>query len=94
MVAGKHCLEYVRLWKQGRAPKAGELVFLSPSFGPKAVPMELRLNSRFMMVVGEFAARYADVYGPEDDFPEWVGTAPGAELYIPGWTDYVIGGGR
>ena len=36
------------------------------------------------MVLGEFASRYADVYG-KPPFPDWVATVDGAELYIPGW---------
>ena len=52
-----------------------------------------RYRDRVGVLLGEFAARYVDVYG-EGPHPKWVTVVKGAELYIPDWTHYVIGGDR
>ena len=75
------------------APSARELAFVSPPFAPKDVPQALVNRSGVGMLLGEFAARYVDVYG-EGPHPNWVTLVKGAELYISDWTDYVIGRGR
>jgi len=65
-----------------------EILFISPPFPPEAVPELLRANARVKIVIGEFAAAYFKSYiNP----PDWVTVVPGAELYIPGWTGFVIG---
>ena len=84
VVAGSRCRDYLELRRKGRAPRARKLVFLSPPFGPSEVPPELIARGGFLMVLGEFASRYADVYG-KPPFPDWIATVDGAELYIPGW---------
>ena len=61
--------------------------------GAVGVPVFSRFQAGVGVLLGEFAARYVDVYG-EGPHPKWVTMVKGAELYIPGWTDYVIGGGR
>ena len=89
VIAGKLCRDYIKAWVKGEAPRAEELVFISPGFGLKEVPPRLMTSCRFQMVVGEFAARYVDVYGelePSDN----VALAPGAEVYIPGWMSLAI----
>lgn len=93
VLPGRQGERYLALFRQGHAPSAGEIVFLSPPFGPKDFPKELFAVTRVGMLLGEFAARYVDVYG-EGPHPEWVTVVKGAELYIPNWTDYVIGGGK
>lgn len=91
VLAGRTCREYVELFKQGKAPRAREIIFISPPFGVKDVPFDLHTTCAFRMLIGEFAQRYVDVYG--DDFsPAWMITAPGAELYVPGWVGYVLAG--
>ena len=88
-VAGNLCREYVKLWNAGAAPAADELVFLSPGMPLEAVPESLRKSCRFVMVVGEFAARYASVYGHLDASDEVVLTE-GAEVYLPGWVGLIL----
>lgn len=90
VVAGRKCEDYLALWSRGKAPQAEELVFISPPFALSDVPLPLRQACRFMMVLGEFAARYVDVYGPMQDSAE-IGIATGAEVYIPGWVDFALG---
>ena len=91
VVAGARCRDYLDLLAKGNAPKASELVFISPPFGPRAVPEELTRRCQFRLVIGEFAARYVDVYG-ERPYPNWVIVVTGAELYVPSWLDCVFGG--
>ena len=93
VLPGRQGERYLALRRQGRAPSAGEIVFLSPSFGPKDLPAELFAVTRVGVLLGEFAARYVDVYG-EGPHPKWVTIVKGAELYMPNWTDYAIGGGK
>ena len=89
-VAGRHCGEYLKLWEKGKAPKAAELIFLSPAMPLDAVPESLRRSCRFAMVVGEFAARYEDVYGHLDASDRGVLVTEGAEAYLPGWVGLVL----
>ena len=93
VLAGRQGECYLDLLRRGQAPQAREVVFLSPTFGPSAVPAELFARSMVAMLLGEFAARYVDVYG-EGPHPKWVTLVKGAELFIPNWTDYVVGEGK
>ena len=88
-VAGGLCREYIKLWKAGDAPKASELIFLSPGMSLDAVPLRLRRSCKFAMVVGEFAARYATVYGQLETADEAILTE-GAETYLPGWVGLIL----
>lgn len=88
-VAGNLCREYVKLWKEGAAPKAEELIFLSPGMPLGDVPEALRKSCKFAFVVGEFAARYENVYGSLDASDEVV-QIEGAEVYLPGWVGFVV----
>lgn len=88
-VSGRLCREYVKLWKSGKAPVADELIFLSPCMPLNAVPERLRRSCRFAMVVGEFAARYEDVYGHLDGL-DGVVVIEGAEVYLPGWVGLIL----
>ena len=91
VIAGDRCRDYLELLAKGRAPKADELVFVSPPFGPRSVPEELPRRCQFRLVIGEFAARYVDVYG-ERPYPDWTIVVKGAELYIPDWLQCAFGG--
>ena len=84
---------FLELYRKGRAPAAREIAFVSPPFAPKSIPQTLFASSGVGVLLGEFAARYVDVYG-EGPHPKWVTMVKGAELYIPDWPHYVIGGGR
>ena len=88
-VAGSLCREYVKLWEKGEAPKAGELIFLSPGMPLSAVPESLRRSCKFALVVGEFAARYEDVYGHLDG-ADGVIVTEGSEVYLPGWVGLIL----
>ena len=88
-VAGKFCREYIKLWKAGKAPVADELIFLSPCMPIDAIPERLRGSCRFAMVVGEFAVRYAEVYGLLDG-RDGVVVIKGAEAYLPGWVGLIL----
>ena len=93
-VAGKLCHEYVRLWKAGDAPKVDELIFLSPGMPFDAVPESLRRSCKFAFIVGEFAARYKDVYGQlfasNGNARDGVVVTEGAEVYQPGWVGLIL----
>lgn len=88
-VAGRLCREYINKWRKGRAPIADELIFLSPGMPFSDVPYELRKRCRFAMVVGEFAARYAEVYGKLDT-SNGVLLTEGSEVYLPGWVGLIL----
>lgn len=88
-VVGNLCREYVELWKEGSAPKAEELIFLSPGMPLGDVPENLRKSCKFAFVVGEFAARYENVYGSLDASDEVV-QIEGAEVYLPGWVGLIL----
>ena len=92
VLAGGQCHNYLELFKVGKAPSARQVVFISPPFGPRSVPAALLERGQVAMLLGEFAARYVDVYG-EGRHPKWVTLVKGAELYVPDWTRYVIGDG-
>ena len=93
-VAGGLCREYVKRWAAGTAPKVDELIFISPGMPLDAVPESLRRSCKFTFVVGEFAARYKDVYGnlfASDGTPrEGVWVTEGAEVYQPGWVGLIL----
>ena len=89
LVAGDLALEYLELWRKKRAPRAKDLVFISPPFAPDKVPADLRKSCNFLFVAGEFAFRYKDIYGEVPDV-DWIGTVPGAERYIPGWVSLAV----
>lgn len=93
VLAGRQGKNYLTLLNHEMAPFASEVAFVSPPFAPKDVPKALVDRSQVGMLLGEFAARYVDVYG-EGPHPAWVTMVKGAELYIPDWPGYVIGGGR
>lgn len=81
------------LKKISSSPKAREhlpsaVVFVSPPFPPEAVPPALRAASDVVFLVGEFAARYGDVYAaPRED----VVLVPGMEVYIENWLGLSLG---
>ena len=89
VVAGDKCTEYLEAWKAGKAPMAKSVRFISPPFGPSAVPVEFLSTVPFTMVVGEFALRFQKTYG-QGPLPDWVVVVPGAERYIPGWVSLVV----
>lgn len=93
VLAGRSGSDYLAALAAGMAPKARELVFLSPPFGPDRVPQDLLANGGVRMLIGELAARYVDVYG-EGPYPSWVTLVKGAELYLPNWPAYVFGNRR
>ena len=55
------------------------------------VPVQLRKSCRFRMVVGEFAARYVNNYGPLPVSSDEVVVSKGAEVYLPNWIGYTLG---
>lgn len=93
VLAGRQGKNYLTLFERGMAPSAREVAFVSPPFAPKDIPNSLASSSNVGILLGEFAARYVDVYG-EGPHPSWVTLVKGAELYIPDWPEYVIGRGR
>ena len=93
VLPGRQGERFLELYRQGRAPVAREIAFVSPPFAPKSIPQTLFASAGVGVLLGEFAARYVDVYG-EGPHPKWVTVVKGAELYIPDWTHYVIGGDR
>ena len=64
------------------------VVFVSPPFPPEAVPPALRNAAEVVFVVGEFAARYGDVYATPK---EGVVVVPGMEVYIENWLGISLG---
>lgn len=91
VLAGRQGANYLELLRHDMAMSARETVFISPPFGPKTVPESLFRRTNVALLLGEFAVRYVDVYG-EGPYPSWVTLVKGAELYIPNWANYVIGG--
>ena len=90
-IASGRCREYIDLWRRGKAPKADDLIFLSPAMPLEDVPVQLRKSCRFRMVVGEFAARYVNNYGPLPVSSDEVVVSKGAEVYLPNWIGYTLG---
>lgn len=89
VVAGEKCTEYLEAWKAGKAPTAKSVRFISPPFGPSAIPVDFLHTVPFTMFVGEFALRFQKTYG-QGTLPDWVVVVPGAERYIPGWVSLVV----
>ena len=94
MLPGRQGERFLDLYRQGRAPRAREIAFVSPTFAPKSIPPGLFASGGVGVLLGEFAARYVDVYGEGPHPRPLVTIVEGAELYIPNWTSYVIGGAR
>ena len=77
-----------REWLESETrPAAKKVVLISPPFAWSKVPAELREECDVSVVAGELAVRGA--MGAEPP-PRSVRIVPGAELYIPGWTRYVL----
>ncbi len=94
VLPGRQGERFLDLYRQGRAPRAREIAFVSPTFAPKSIPQGLFASAGVGVLLGEFAARYVDVYGEGPHPRPLVTIVEGAELYIPDWTSYVIGGAR
>lgn len=84
VLAGEHCRSYLKAVRRMEAPSAREVYFISPPFGPSSMPTSLKRRIPATFIIGEFAARYVDVYG-KPPYPPNVCIVPGAECYIPGW---------
>ncbi len=59
-----------------------EVVFISPTFPPSALPDGFLRSCKVKYVVGEFAARYDEEFRNP---PKWVTVVSGMELYHPAW---------
>lgn len=77
--AGKDFLELAE------QPRAKEVVFVSPPFTWREIPESLRAGCKVELLCGTLAARAAGL--SRKDAPDWVRFVPGAQLYIPNWTD-------
>lgn len=83
VLVGEAGRDFIQMKKR---PDVKEVVFLSPPFTWREVPGELLKSAKTTLAAGELAMRWS---GAGIDAPEWVKTVPGAELYIPGWTEYL-----
>ena len=70
--------------QMAKRPSAKEIVFVSPPFTWREVPLDLFKAAKVSLVAGELAMRKC---GALAEAPEWVKSVRGAELYIPGWTE-------
>lgn len=86
---GKLAQEFIDDWKRNPAKYdgIGSVVFLSPSFAAADVPEDLLANHPVSMIQGEFA--FLATSAPSK-LPKWLRIVRGAELYIPGWLDYIM----
>lgn len=87
---GKSGEAFYRQWKENPSalPEADEVVFLSPPFPASRISAEFRGRFGTTVVHGGMTGLVA---GNSDPIPDWVRIVPGAELYIPGWLDAVLG---
>ena len=65
-----------------------EIVFISPTFPAWAIPDLVSSKCKVKIVIGEFLAQFDDSYAKPQD---WISIIRGAELFIPGWMNLVIG---
>ncbi len=70
-----------------KKPKAKKVVFISPPFPWQSVSASLLSSCDVSLVAGALAARRATGTEPK---PSWVTIIPGAELFIPNWSDFVL----
>ena len=86
IVAGRNVPDYLEAYTEGRACKAAQLLLLSPSVGPDAVPEQLLAESKVMWVVGSLLAAHEPSY---ESKRAWVRFAPGCERYVLDWTRFI-----
>ena len=91
VLAGKSAGKFVERWRTApnSLPKVNRLVLLSPPFAWSRLPKEFLAAFKTELATGDFAAQMVPDY---ETAPDWVKLAPGAELYVPGWLDYVLNG--
>ena len=89
VLAGRRGQEFLERHAAGALPPVlpQAVVFLSPCFGPEAIPAALHERTSVSVLIGEFAARYYRGY--EKQLPG-VKVVAGAEQYIPGWMRYLV----
>ena len=90
VLSGEHGRKFLDDYNAGRVVSLPHsVVFLAPDFPASEVPESLLKGTAVRYVIGEFAARY----DPESvEYPKWVTVVNGAEVYIPRWMRYVVGG--
>jgi len=64
-----------------------EVIFISPTFPPSALPEGFLSACKVLVAVGEFAAIYEPEYASP---PPWAIVVPGMELYIDRWMDIAL----
>jgi len=86
IVSGRNVPDYLAAYADGRACKAANLLLLSPSVGPDAVPVQLLGASRLLWVAGSLLSFHHPAYATRHD---WVRLVPGCERYIPIWMNFI-----
>lgn len=87
-IEGDRWLKYISKHPEARANLPDAVVFVSPPFPPQAVPPPLWQSSNVVFLVGEFAARYGEVYAEKQP---GVIIVPGMEVYIENWLGLSLG---
>jgi len=88
IVAGRNVPDYLEAYAKGRVCKAAQLLLLSPSVGPDAVPERLLSESKVLWVAGSLLAAHDPAYLVGR---AWVKLVPGCERYVPAWTKFIPG---
>ena len=86
IVAGRNVSDYLAAYAEGRACKAANLLLLSPSVGPDAVPAQLLGESKLLWIAGTLLAAHHPAYATARD---WMKLVPGCERYVPIWTNFI-----
>ncbi len=86
IVSGRNVPDYLAAYADGRACKAANLLLLSPSVGPDAVPERLLSESKVLWIAGTLLAVHHPAYATVRD---WVKLVPGCERYVPIWTNFI-----
>ena len=86
IVSGRNVPDYLAAYADGCACKATNLLLLSPSVGPDAVPERLLSESKVLWIAGTLLAVHHPAYATGRD---WVKLVPGCERYVPIWTNFI-----
>lgn len=88
LLTGLRCEDYLGMKDP---PKAKQLIFLTPPFGSDKIPASLRQVCEVHLATGEFAALRT---GDDRKREPWIHVVSGAQVYVPGWLNIAVKGGR
>lgn len=85
VVTGTQCRSYLERHAKIKAP---HVILMTPPFASSQIPEDVVCERDLHVVTGEFVARATGDWARREP---WLVMVPGAEVYIPGWLNLVVG---